>query len=420
MHFSDCYQHIHNIKDEQKASKIKKSLEELEQKIQSMSFMAYLEENKSTDKSVTDLRQEFDIDRLNKAIEGMVIIKKELADETDDAIRKISAVLDNIIKSARNSSYRTHYHPSHYIDLANKYATHFVPFSQNLDPFHGTDFGGYCWGHSHRYAQLASQQNLFSLSVASDKNLYDTFRRNWTFIDVIFRRVGWYFSNIQQKQTMQHAIWDAFSQLDEKTTFNFNFFIDNVGFHSTSLRMVGAGIEYYDNNYGIVRFKCRQDAAKFLTKHMLTEAQNGWGNVRFITVYKLPYVNSPNHDELKELPQTQIEQKSNANKGYDLDEPLQTAIDKLAEYQKMLSKQSDIKAKIKANEIDCLIQKLGSLDAAEIKKQVGKILSEKKHSLLINRGTGFYFFKSGFKSHSTTESLLQDIHETAGKCCLTL
>jgi hypothetical protein len=413
MHYSDCYKHINHIQNKQLAAQIKKSLKKLELEIQSLNYIDYLKKNSGSEKSIVELRREFEKKRRQETIEGINKIINPLENEKDNAIVEIKKILDNIKLSASHYIHDSG-SESHFYDLAKQYATHYIPFNQAFDPFHGTDWNGYCWGHSHRYAELASQRMLDTLSVASDKKLFDTFSRNWTFADILLRRVGWYFK-VSQETKIRQAIWDAFSQLDDKTIFNFNYLINTAGFHSTGLRMVGKGIEYYDNNHGLVRFKSRQDAVDFLCKHLIREADNAQGSVTFITVYKLPYSNKVKHDVLKELPQAKINPHSLTRTPHG--KSLQESIDKLKDYRMQLKTQSGIKAKVKANEIKYLTTELSSMGAEEIKLRIDSILQQKQHSLLLNRGSGLYFFKSGFKSHSTTEDLLKDIHSKASNTC---
>ncbi|WP_133139841.1 hypothetical protein [Legionella genomosp. 1] len=160
----------------------------------------------------------------------------------------------------------------------------------------------------------------------------------------------------------------------------------------------------------------REDAVNFLANHLLHEASkvNG-GEVSFITVYKLPYSNDPTQDMFVNLPIAKIENKSRSENQVDHPQELKEAIEALQNYINNLQADGSTKGRIKANELRYLIDELNSLPADEVKSRVDNILESRDHSLMLNRGTGFYFFMSGFKSHSTTESLLQDISNAAGK-----
>ncbi|CEK10375.1 hypothetical protein [Legionella hackeliae] len=423
MHYSDCYKLIKKLNDKDFAVQLKKSLKALEKDANNPNFIAYLKQA-PVEKSISELRKEYDLLQLTKVVTGIETILQSLPkNNADHAISEIETVLKNIKKTANQQ--KLHYHQNahtHYANLAKKYATHFIPFDQSNDPFKGSDFNGYCWGHSHRYGRLASMGVLDSLSVASDKKLYTTFKDNWSFADILFRRVGWYFA-VRQEIKIRNAIWDALKQLDEKSTLNFNFLVNTSGFHSTALRMVGNGVEYYENNYGLVKFNSRENAVNFLTKHLLHQALQAQGEVSFITVYKLPYDNNVEHDVFADLPQAVIHRESSFSPETETmprHPNLMDALTDLENYISELETSKDVKARIKANELKCLFEEFKSLSDDMIGQRVGQILENKNHSLMINRGTGFYFFASGFKSHSTTETLLQAIHKATLQNVLSL
>lgn len=431
MHYSDCYELIRKIKHNQKRESLQFALEYLEKEVHNTSFVGFIKQSNEPGKSIFELSIIFDLQQLQLVQDGIKIIINDITIEKDRASpeeNEIYAEIENILTNIRVTAIKRSFelndepHDLSYFNLAKKYATHFLPFNQSSDPFKGADFYGYCWGHTHKYGQLASQGLLANLSIASDQTLYKTFKTNWTFADILFRRVGWYFF-VNQELKIREAIWNAFLQLDEHNILNFNFLINTLGFHSTSLRMVGTGVEYYDNNYGLVRFKNRSDAANFLAAHLLNLAMTFEGEVRFITVYKLPYYNNINHDIFADLPQAKLEQEQQ-----ELNNPIppesstppiihnsnvaSSAIKALSDYAAKLSQTDDVKAKIKSNEIEWLVKDLAPLHVAEVMMRLDDILNNKNHSLMVNRGTGFYFFMSGFQSHSTTETLLKAIrHE---------
>ena len=175
--------------------------------------------------------------------------------------------------------------------------------------------------------------------------------------------------------------------------------------------MVGDGIEYYDNNYGIVRFNCREHAVNFLAGHLLNQALKRKGEIEYIKVFKLPFTNVVQHDIFADLPQARMNDLPSNPLIHD--DNLAKSITDLEQYAVVLKKQKGIKAKIKANEITWLVQELLALPADKIHERIETILAYKKHSLMINRGTGLYFFKSRFESHSTSETLLKAIYETS-------
>jgi hypothetical protein len=405
------------LKDRQFAGKLQNSLKELEKQANDPSFIDFLKQNKETD--VFALRKKYDFLQLEKVIEGLEFILKiieETKQENDPNLKEIKTVLKKIHSTAtlQKNHYDDYVDFNDYHQLAKKYGTHYLPFNQVNDPFKGPDFAGYCWGHTHRYGKLVAKGCLDYLSQASSKKLYETFTRNWTITDILFRRIGWYFS-VQLEQKMRSAIWNALKDMDETTIFNFNFLIKNHGFHSTGLRMVGDGIEYYENNYGLVRFNTREDAVNFLAAHLLKEASKViGGEVSFITVYKLPYKNDPDEDIWKGLSQGKIEKEKPSIPEAEVkhDKELEEAINALRVYSQQLS-QSNIKGKIKAKEICYLTDELDSLSVDKVMERVGAILANKDHSLMLNRGTGLYFLQSGFQSRSTTETLLRTIYKIA-------
>ncbi|CDZ76629.1 hypothetical protein BN59_00903 [Legionella massiliensis] len=426
MHYSDTYNFIKQIKDKELAAQLKQELKKLEASANDPSFIHYLREKQDgQEKDIFALRKEYDLMQLNKVVIGIEAIDTKISEgkekayaEDVSALNAIQRILADIKRTAKkqvqtlNYRYRDNY--QHFHELAQEFATHYLPFNQSNDPFKGSDFSGYCWGHTHQYGKLISQGLLDHLSTASNKDLYKTFRQNWTFADILFRRVGWYFK-VNLEAQMRAAIWNALKDMDDQTTFNFNFLIKNHGFHSTSLRMVGEGMEYYENNYGVVRFNTREEAVNFLVRHLLHEASNVFGGeVSFITVYKLPYSNDPTQDLFVDLPLAKVKKESKSEDQVEHPQELKTAIHALQTYINCLQTEGATKGKIKANELRYLVDELNSLPVDEVKSRVDDILANKEHSLMLNRGTGLYFFMSGFKSHSTTESLLQDISNVVG------
>ncbi|RUR00619.1 hypothetical protein [Legionella septentrionalis] len=414
MHYSDCYKLLKTLRNRELAAQLKIALENLEKEANSPTFVQFLQDNTQSMQSIFALRQEYDVLQLKKVEKGIINLINTLEEQQQDdpTLTQILNILKDIQTTAYRQSLACSFQHSHFSASAEKYATHFIPFSQGSDPFKGSDFMGYCWGHSHRYGKLASQGSLNQLSVASDETLYDTFKTNWTFADILFRRVGWYFWVAKEMQLRQ-AIWNALKGLDDKHTLNFNFLINSVGFHSTALRMVGNGIEYYDNNYGLVKFINRENAVNFLASHLLQEARKNAGEISFITVYRLPYTNQADHDIFAAVPQSALTETASAPaEAVSQPTALTQAINALERYAPQLEK-SNVKGKIKANEIQYLVQELKGLSAQEIAPRIHEILENKEHSLIINRGTGFYFFQSGFKSRSTTETLLQAIYQAA-------
>jgi hypothetical protein len=419
MHYSDSYQLLKKVSSKTSQDLLESELKQLEERVSKESFVMYLQNNKALNKSILELRLEYDVQQLELVQEGLVPIlalieqtKKSASDADIAHYQTLLNLLKDIKTTARQRIHQLqHQSPdSDFNQLARKYATHYLPFDQSSDPFKGSDFRGYCWGHTHRYGELASKGLLHNLSVASDQTLFERFKTNWTFSDILFHRVGWYFS-LSYEAKLREAIWNAFLQLDEHTIFNFNFLVDTAGFHSTSVRMVGEGIEYYDNNYGLVKFSNRENAVNFIAAHLLHQAENAHGNISFVTVYKLPYTNRVQHDVFSELPQTGLVQTDQNGENAVHSEALQTAIQDLQEYSQKLRQARGIKAKIKAHELDGLIEELRCLPTSEVGKRIEAILANPNHSIMVNRGTGFYFFGSGFKSHSTTETLLRKIQE---------
>jgi hypothetical protein len=421
MHYSDVYTLVKEIKNKVIQTQLNEQLKDLEQRVNTPHFITYLKEHQNEEKDIFLLQKEYDIQQLNKVVNGIDELLNQPNSEHSSAIDSIKLVLNDIKRSAQTQIifYDSWNIPGHFLQLAKKYASHYLPFNQSNDPFKGSDFPGYCWGHTHNYGKLVSEGRINHLSSASNKDLYDTFRQNWTFIDILFRRIGWYF-NVNLEQKIRSAIWNALKDLDDKTTFNFNFLINKEGFHSTSLRMVsGGGIEYYENNYGVVRFETREAAVNFLAGHLLAEASHRGQEISFITVYKLPYSNDPSQNLFHELPLAKIENASDLL-GLETHTPaLQQTITALEKHILKLTGQG-IKGRVKANELKALIKEFKSLSPEEIIKRSDSILQNPQHSIMLNRGTGLYFFKSGFKSHSTTESLLQDIRNAAKGECLGL
>lgn len=416
MHYSDCYKYVKNIKDKAFAKKLEQDLKNLELEANSPNFVDFLKENKDSGEDIFELRKKYDLMQLAKVVHGIESIEQDIdqqaAINNEPSFTFIRLILKDIqtTANAQINDYDNYVNNDHYHDLAKEYATHYIPFNQSNDPFKGSDFQGYCWGHTHEYGKLASEGRLENLSQASSKKLYDTYQTNFTVMDIVFRRVGWYLS-VQQEQKMRDAIWNALKDLDEKTIFNFNFLTD--GFHSTGLRMVGDSIEYYENNYGIVRFDTREDAVNFLAGHLRHQAQASNAEVNFITVYKLPYENNPNQDLFSGLTDMGCIQKSPKASKVEHSDELEKTITALREYGQKLSEGSEIKGKIKANEIKFLVEELDTLPAEEVKQRVDAILENKNHSLMLNRGTGLHFIGSKMASHSTTETLLQNISKSA-------
>jgi hypothetical protein len=411
MHFSDTYKLLKKIANQTLANRLRTSLENLEKEANNPTFISYLKQSTNSHATIETLRRRYDLSQLECVVAGIQDILATFPKENvEPVIAEIHQILINVQHTAEKQIRQyDRYDHSHFSYLAKKYATHYLPFSQSNDPFKGSDFRGYCWGHSHRYGELAATGKLDELSVASDERLYETFKTNWTYTDILFRRVGWYFS-VKLEMQLRQTIWNALKQLDDKTTLNFNFSINTVGFHSTSIRMVGDGVEYYENNHGLVKFNTRESAVNFLSAHLLHKAQKANGDINFITVYKLPYSNDAEQDVFKDVPQSLIQRESTNEFVFThKSAELRSALDALSIYASKLSHEKDIKAKIKSNEIRNLNKELFGLPAQEIHERITYILNDKEHCLMLNRGSGFYFFASGFKSHSTTETLLKNI-----------
>lgn len=424
MHYSDTYQLIKKLKNKELANDLKQSLKDLEKSVNNPNFVSFLKkkQQEADTRDVFALRRDYDQQQFDKVIAGIQTILEHIdeAKKTNtadrDALNKMKAILLDIKQTASEQKQKEtgsqFYTESEFYSLAQQYATHYLPFCQSNDPFKGSDFAGYCWGHTHHYGRLVSQGLLHDLSEASNKKLYRDFKQNWTVADILFRRIGWYFK-VSLEEQIRQAIWNALKDLDDQSTFNFNFLV-GMDFHSTSLRMVGDGIEYYENNYGVVKFPTREAAVNFLAAYLLAQATGD--KIAFISVYKLPYTNQPDQDLFKDLPLAELEKK-NQPLQHDVQHPhqLTAAIETLESYITSLRQQGAMKGRIKANELAFLCEELKSLPAEQVKARVEGILATKEHSLMLNRGSGFYLFKTGFKSHSTTETLLRDIVEAAEK-----
>ncbi|KTC99098.1 hypothetical protein [Legionella erythra] len=427
MHYSDTYQLIKKLKNKELANDLKQSLKDLEKSVNNPNFVSFLKkkQQEADTRDVFALRRDYDQQQFDKVIAGIQTILEHIdeAKKTNtadrDALNKMKAILLDIKQTASEQKQKEtgsqFYTESEFYSLAKRYATHYLPFCQSSDPFKGSDFGGYCWGHTHHYGRLVSQGLLNDLSEASNKKLYRDFKQNWTVVDILFRRIGWYFK-VSLEEQIRQAIWNALKDLDDQSTFNFNFLVDKWGFHSTSLRMVGDGIEYYENNYGVVKFPTREAAVNFLASYLLAQAEGCEGKIAFITVYKLPYTNQPDQDLFQDLPLAKLEKATpSLDDKVEHSQQLTAAIEALKSYIKPLRQQGAMKGRIKANELAFLCEELKSFPAEQVKARVEGILATKEHSLMLNRGSGFYLFKTGFKSHSTTETLLRDIVEAAEK-----
>ncbi|MDX1837257.1 hypothetical protein [Legionella taurinensis] len=427
MHYSDTYQIIKKLKNKQIATELKQSLKDLEKDVNTPNFVDFIKKpQQGVQKDILALRREYDMRQLDTVILGIVRINqridklKTLYPADSESLKKIAEVLDGIRSAAAIQKKKEDdapdspfYKDSEFYRLAKQHATHYLPFCQSNDPFKGTDFKGYCWGHTHHYGRLVSKGLLHELSEASNKTLYRDAKRNWTITDILFRRIGWYL-RVSLEQQIRQAIWNALKDLDDQSTFNFNFFIDTWGFHSTSLRMVGNSIEYYENNYGVVKFATREAAVNFLATYLLSQAERYRGKVSVITVYKLPYSNKPEQDLFQDLDIAALEKNTEVLEDeVTHPEQLRHAIEALEDYIDVLRKQGAMKGRIKANELAYLCEELKSLPPEQVNKRVEGILANKEHSLMLNRGTGLYLFKTNFKSHSTTETLLQNIVEAA-------
>src|SRR5690606_21286731 len=90
----------------------------------------------------------------------------------------VQEILRDIKKTAEKQHKHIRDEDSCFYSLIRQYASHFLPSDQSYDPFKGSDFIGYCWGHTHRYGKLVSQESLEQLSVVSDRELYHRFRAN--------------------------------------------------------------------------------------------------------------------------------------------------------------------------------------------------------------------------------------------------
>ncbi|CEK10366.1 YopT-type cysteine protease domain-containing protein [Legionella hackeliae] len=412
MHYSDCFELVKKLKDKVFAEKLQRELETVEKLANSPTFTEFVKDDKST-KSLLVLRREYDLARLQAVKKGIRTILDTYFAENEHEIKTVLLHIKEAIKQ-RTKNYEELVNYTHYSDLAQKYATHYLPFNHLSDPFKGPTPVDYGWGHSQHYADLASRTELDSLTTASNKRIHTFAQSSHSLADIFFRRVGRY--SVDEEVKVRNAIWKSLKALDDKAILDMTITM-GTNSHSMAIRMVNEGVEFYDHNYGLVRFQNREKAVSFITAHLTHISTTAKEEISVIETYKLPYTNNHGHQIVSDLDKSRIPVPV-VSKAEDEKPPVQPnvseAIDALENYATSLKKSSDIKAKIKANELDFLAKELNELiSAGAIQERVGAILQNKDHSLMVNRGTGFYFFKSGFKSHSTTETLLQNIHKAA-------
>ncbi|VEG91609.1 hypothetical protein [Legionella spiritensis] len=415
MHYSDCYSLLKKARNKKNAIKLdafKQRMEQLESEVNQQGFFQYVKRNKNSGRALVELRQIYDNECITLVIHGIEnLLQDPLFKDMGShrCLTDVQKILQDIKKTAEEQHNHIRDEDACFYSLIRQYASHFLPFDQSYDPFKGSDFIGYCWGHTHRYGKLVSQESLEQLSVASDRGLYHRFRANWTYGDTLLRRKDWYFV-MTREEKIRKTLWAMLSRLDDQSVFNFNFLVSDANFHSTGLRMAGNGIEYYETNYGLIRFDSRENAVNFLTYHLLNKVQHSQGEICWV---KLPYPNKPYHDPLVHLPAAKIERQPDETMNHN-NKALDDAIGCIQAYGQQLKKNTrSVKAHIKANEIEKLVEKFASSAVEHIAGHTRNILANKKHSLMLNRGTGLYFFKRRCKSRSTTQDLLEDIYRAS-------
>jgi hypothetical protein len=422
-HYSDCYQLIKTIKDRDIRARLKAALKDLESDIHQESFVDYIKTNRGLipAKNIIEMRNDYDHKQLQTVVSGIdkVItdfsLDKQLS-ETDytendfEKLTQIKTILDNVKASAHtNIDHFEYFYQDYYAEfqrLANQYASDYIPFNQSVDPFQSKKYDGYCWGHTYRFAEMASRGILDRLSIASDKKLYKRFQKNWTMNDILFKRVGLYMRAMHEDK-VRKVIWQTLSELDEHTIFNFNFSTPGIGAHSTCLRMSGEQIEYYDNNYGVVRFESREKAANFLSSHLVNMADKADYVADLISVYKLPVKNDPQHSIFDELPEATI-QTADVDPVVSAPFVVKSIADLLV-YARTLDGHDENKSKAKAHEIRVFSKELFSLNEKQVLERVQQVLRNPNHTLMLKRGIGFQFFKDEDGNRTTTQALLRQI-----------
>ncbi|VEG90950.1 hypothetical protein [Legionella spiritensis] len=439
-HYSDTYDLLKKLKDRTLTTEIKEYLESIERKVNRESFVEFIKNRRDTAESrdIMQMRYEYDKQQLTMVQDEIVSLQQKLmqvktgGDLHDDDVTvldDIGGILFNVKAIAGRNMDDLDARPpdsdySNYTLLANKYATDYIPFNQSRDPFQSEGFEGYCWGHSHRYAEMASKGMLNKLTIASDAKLYQKFRENFTPMDIVFRRVSLQLHAMMAKE-MRKEIWKTMKQLDETKIFNFNFG-SPAGAHSTSLRMVDGGIEYYDNNYGAVRFNNREDATNFLAEHLINMAEldNPYFQkdrdpvINLMSVYVIPQKNNPHHSIFDDLPEAKIE-RSAQRKEIVCDDPQVTkTIVALFTHAAQLRKSENKSDQLKAFELGALAKELASMSSEDIQKRVSGILANKHHTLIANRGPAVHLLRTMGAYRSTTEELLSAVNQAAMKAGL--
>lgn len=417
LHYSDCYTHLKNCQYEISDvcyEQLRDALEQLENNTRNANFFDVIKDKPSTH-SLQGQRYAFDKEQLQAVEKGLSHLLNTFFSEQIPSHKPhflaLKSTLQQIHETVKLQQKKTKPKSTYFDTLVNQYATIYFPFNQSYDPFKGNDFKGYCLGHNYQYAKLVADQKLDKLSHVSNAHTPYYAKKINSFWYRLFNNRGWY-SSINEEKKIRQVLWETLAKMDEKSIFSFNYFIENIGYHAITLRIVNHGIELFDANKGVLQYKNRSDCVDFLTEHL--QELSSKKNISFISVFQLPFKNNPNYSPWQAFAKTIVpkEKKDTIHHPQSVEKHLRT----LSLYaKKILSQSKRLTAIVKAHEISDLVERLSCYTTEDIFAEVSHILDKRQHGLLVNRGTGLYFFNSQFGSHSTTEDLLKRLLVSASE-----
>ena len=408
MHYAKI---LTTIKKTRQSDKVMAECDTLERQLVTKSFIEYIQNSENEKSSLLDMWECYYIERINTASFKLKQIKQSLrSSRAKDNIDKLLSAHNKILK------FNFQKHLSNYYKISKKHAIYFVPFCQSVDPFKSVITKGLCIGHTYRYASLVEKSQLDKLTIVSNKTLLKKANENISFENVFFDSIAT-FNQIREIKDFKNYLWQVLSELDPQSIFNFTYKIKGhkIG-HSIAIRIVDKGIELFDSNFGIVGFKTQQNFVTCMTELMAMQMKHSF-HLSKISVYKLNFINHPDYNCYKTIGKVNFKSHS-SQEACVLSVNIENNLMKLMSYgKKLLCDKKSHTYQQKGAELIACVERMIAMDLNSLYQYVSQLLKQPWHTLLRNSGSGMYFILSGFRSYSTTEFLLKELHEALRQEC---
>lgn len=291
-----------NTGEKPSISALSKFDEKLDELIAALSLMEFQFDPSASTKDRLIARKEFEKKRLTMALAGLTDLDKQIDGLIDAKLKKkvsqqLAAPMQHLDFLLNNCDGQISFIKHYNKDLNNIYlaaeifAIDFVPFNQSHDPFFGKSNGN-CWGHTYHWGEMIEKKKLDTRMISNAQILEDQ-ARNCTVKDVVAKRVQFY--KISDAE-YENAIWDMLNRLKPTDLFSLDYKEPDGSwsFHATGIRQYGeSGIEFMDSNQGIFRFATKHDFVNFYLLYLHNLNNSRKENIKYLTVFHLPYQNDP-------------------------------------------------------------------------------------------------------------------------------